>query len=373
MPAASDPLTALLRHAAIIAPDPVALALIRDCWERLDDASELVSAAERHGLSNLLARHLGDAGITLPETLRQQLTGLKIRHRRANRARMAALAEMLDAFRDAGIPCVVLKGAALVNLVYPSPELRPMGDIDVLVPGHAARAAQQCLRDLGYRGEDRKHGVMSEHHHLPAATRVDDGIAVVVEVHVDALSRDTGRSLGYDDMKAELQAFEVEGVAGHAPGDVTMLRHLCQHAFEPAESFKLVMLADIYGYAQHFHARIPWDRLRAELPLTYNGIAMLSSLAPPPAAVAEHLPPDGGQYPADAGSGYPPLSVSLARRAGLLKTTRDIFSAPDWWLHCYYGVPADRSLAGTRLFRHPVSVLGWLWRRARAGIRDRIR
>jgi hypothetical protein len=48
------------------------------------------------------------------------------------------------------IPTVVLKGAALALTLYPSIGLRPMGDIDLLVPQNRLAEAVACLQALGY-------------------------------------------------------------------------------------------------------------------------------------------------------------------------------------------------------------------------------
>ena len=53
-------------------------------------------------------------------------------------------------FAEAGLPVVVLQGAALATLVYPAPNLRPIGDIDLLV--HFKKGAS--LFDIAGLGED---------------------------------------------------------------------------------------------------------------------------------------------------------------------------------------------------------------------------
>ena len=51
----------------------------------------------------------------------------------------------------APVPAVVLKGAALGELVYPSPGARAMGDVDLLVPARELDRALAKLEALGYR------------------------------------------------------------------------------------------------------------------------------------------------------------------------------------------------------------------------------
>jgi hypothetical protein len=58
------------------------------------------------------------------------------------------------------IPAVVLKGAALADLVYPSPGARPMGDVDLLVPAARLDAALARLVPLGYTRKYPGHRVL---------------------------------------------------------------------------------------------------------------------------------------------------------------------------------------------------------------------
>lgn len=79
---------------------------------------------------------------------------LKGIHRRTwyeNQLRLHSLAGLLDRFCEAGIPTLVLKGAALALRYYADVGLRPMDDADVLVPTERALEAVGLLRRLGWR------------------------------------------------------------------------------------------------------------------------------------------------------------------------------------------------------------------------------
>ncbi len=52
------------------------------------------------------------------------------------------------------MPVVLLKGAALLGDVHPAHRLRPVGDVDVLVPRRRAREALRLLAALGWRDTD---------------------------------------------------------------------------------------------------------------------------------------------------------------------------------------------------------------------------
>ncbi len=61
--------------------------------------------------------------------------------------------ELLRAHRileAAAIPHMFLKGAFLAFFCYPNPALRPLRDLDILVPETMAVQALEILRDAGY-------------------------------------------------------------------------------------------------------------------------------------------------------------------------------------------------------------------------------
>ncbi len=68
---------------------------------------------------------------------------------------MKAVDELRAAFEQAGVDYLFFKGSRLKNL-YPKPELRPMGDADVLVRTQQQARVDEVLRSLGYelKGEN---------------------------------------------------------------------------------------------------------------------------------------------------------------------------------------------------------------------------
>ncbi len=56
-----------------------------------------------------------------------------------------------QALSSAGIPVILLKGAVLARTVYPQSGLRPIGDLDFLVPYAQVEAALDVLLNLGYK------------------------------------------------------------------------------------------------------------------------------------------------------------------------------------------------------------------------------
>jgi len=61
------------------------------------------------------------------------------------------LGKVIEGFRDAGIPVIVIKGALLAESLYPSPGLRYMSDMDLLVRHRDFRDAFEILKKKGWK------------------------------------------------------------------------------------------------------------------------------------------------------------------------------------------------------------------------------
>jgi hypothetical protein len=323
--------------------------------------SALAQEAEHHGVTPLITPTIVAAGSgAVPEHVRRTFVALALRHRRAAAARERSLDRLLQAFAAAGLPVILLKGAALAHLIYPSPALRAMADVDVLIEGSDTARALAVARDLGYAFAPRHDTPFAGRmHHLPAATTTECGFRITLEVHLDALSPNQPQRLTFAMVAANARPFSRgAGPPGLALGHTDMLRHLSRHAFEPARRVRLVHLYDLWRYAAVFRDEIDWRDLAARFP----GVPIAIDLA------AQVLTPHGGEgdAPAGAGCGMLPLS-EIAIERGLRRKLAALLDPPAWWLHGFYGVAPGRSLLACRVVRHPATVVRWLARRLAAG------
>jgi GNAT superfamily N-acetyltransferase len=93
---------------------------------------------------NLAARHSEDEYLTT-------LKGVYLQAWTKNQLLFRQLETVLPAFSKAGIPTLLLKGAALAETHYRDRGARPMADLDVAVPLDQARRAVTLLIDSGWR------------------------------------------------------------------------------------------------------------------------------------------------------------------------------------------------------------------------------
>ena len=79
-----------------------------------------------------------------------------------NRDRIRVMAEVVGLLADAGIPCMALKGAALILAYYEELGLRPMGDFDVLVPTEQGERAFALLQEHQWKLDEMLAGKEAE-------------------------------------------------------------------------------------------------------------------------------------------------------------------------------------------------------------------
>jgi hypothetical protein len=328
------------------------------------DWPTLLTQAEQHNLAPLLYRHLRAAGVSLPPATGHELRGLVLRHRHANRVRGQILAEILAAYRAAGIKALLLKGAALAHLIYPQPELRPMRDIDLLVkPGDAARA-QAILGQLNFVAPQNYPAAKETHHHLASATRQVEGFSVSVEVHHNVFMEESRLSLAWADLTAPpLELTLPDGTPARTLGGEDMLWHLCHHVASISQPFRLIWVVDVTAFAEQFVDAVDWARVRRQYPRVLEILSLFHAVMPLSDRLREAAGVQAGRPPNDIGAefaGWPRHSVKWMRRSkGIGQIARDTLAPPEWWLRLYYGVGTHRSLAVTRWLRHPLHLAGF--------------
>lgn len=94
--------------------------------------------------------------------------------------------QVIDACTELGIPLTLLKGISISDQYYPAGHLRPMGDIDILVPSEACDAVESALLRIGYR-PDATHPRNGDMHHLPPLLEPER--KVWVELHTSLFPR----------------------------------------------------------------------------------------------------------------------------------------------------------------------------------------
>lgn len=133
-----------------------------------------------------------------------------------NRFRLSAQRDCLRLIEDAGVSVVVIKGFALAHMIYDDPEIRSVGDIDVLVrPADRDRLVRH-LRTKDYTFEPLPRppwGFISTASYAPFVSA--DG-ACNLDVHIHPDCYPAYRSLTTDEVFARAITIETEGLSFRA-------------------------------------------------------------------------------------------------------------------------------------------------------------
>jgi hypothetical protein len=122
------------------------------------------------GFGPLLYRAIRASGQPVPGRWDAALLGADLTAQVRHGDRVESAKEVIDICAAEGVPVTLLKGISVSEQHYPSGHLRPMGDIDVLVPPEAHGVIESALLARGYRplsGPDP--GATPRHHDAPLA------------------------------------------------------------------------------------------------------------------------------------------------------------------------------------------------------------
>ena len=251
----------LLWQACRPSPDPTTVR------RALDDGADLpwaIAAAAEHRLVPLLRRTLGAAdALDLPGADRDEFAAA------ADAFRMEALllipravALAIRPLIEAGLEPVLLKGPEVASR-YPVPGLRPMDDIDVLLPQAQHVLALDALRGAGWQiarpaGVDLYDTVLT-HPDVPS---------LFLEMHY-GLERTTQRVTALDPLALweRRQLTECAGIRAFGLPLTEELVVLAAHAGKPHHRFaRLIWIADLAMITSDAAERgtpVDWDAVRA--------------------------------------------------------------------------------------------------------------
>ncbi len=259
--AATEPTSRLLWESCRRDPDPAA---VRRALTGGADAALALAAAGEHRIGPLLWRALGAADAR--DVLGSDAAALGSM---ADALRMEALllipravALAVRPLTEAGLEPLVFKGPA-VAARYPEPGLRPMDDIDLLLPAADHRCALDALDAAGWRvvrsGGVEHYDTVLLHEHVPSLS---------LEVHY-GLERASQRVTALDPeaLWARRVPLDCAGTPAFGLAQADELVVLAAHAGKPFHGFmRLMWIADLGMIVNGAAARgapVDWDAVRA--------------------------------------------------------------------------------------------------------------
>jgi hypothetical protein len=142
----------------------------------------------------------------------------------------------LAVLNRAGIPFLVLKGAALGEGCYPSPVLRHTGDIDLLLRKDDAARAADLFAGLGWRRASVTSPVARHHRHLPPLTH-ESGLPLELHHRIAPAFY----TVPYDQLRARSVRTTITGGAARVLSPADSLLHTCLHAMVSARGLRWIV------------------------------------------------------------------------------------------------------------------------------------
>ena len=222
-------------------------------WTRITDGAPIDAASTRLLPlleDNLRAHRIDDERMLSWQAGRAQ-TWLD------NRNLFHEAAGVLAAFDAAGIDTRVLKGAALAVVAYRDESLRPMSDVDLLVPEIAVHDAMRILNDAGWTPDFAPAEALVPYQHSVGFSNNRGGRC---DLHWRLLA-DGRQRLGDADYWRSPLIFDLAGrtVAALSPSD--QLLHVCVHGALWNQTPTLRWVADAATLLRAFAGVIDWALL----------------------------------------------------------------------------------------------------------------
>ncbi len=331
--------------------------------------TDLVEQAVQHGLAPLLLAHIREAKAVVAPSVSVRLYAQHAYHVRMATVRRRVVGETVEALTEANIPLLVLKGAALAQLVYDDAARRRC---ETSISSSAERmpgARAETLRHFGFTPSERS--TAPGHHHLPAMLKTEEGTAIVIELHHELLPRTPFVTpMIYDDLLPAAQSFEWDGLTLQTLGREDMVWHVYAHAFvinTLCPGIRLISLADLIHATEAWVDLLDWDALRRRYGRLVRTLPLVHHLAPWSAHVAETLRVQTSRPVSSPRS----LSSSL-HWSGI--ASRDVLWPPEWWFGMRYGIDGPWRWMWYRGAGHPlrvgVAAVGTASRRISSHLRD---
>ena len=213
---------------------------------------------------------------------------------RLNLARIGRLVGALRHLGDAGVPGVVLKGAAVVLRYYRNYGTRAMADVDVLVRrSHVARAAAALSQRGWTPAGDPRGALLDIRMRLGHAWAFEAEPLHSLDLHWRLLS---GGGPEVEELIWDALQTARAGVAEvRVPGATDQVFHACAHALQPHWSPSPRWIADVVTILDADGSRLDWNRLldlaartatRARLHTALGEVDRYAPRRVPPAVIA---------------------------------------------------------------------------------------
>jgi hypothetical protein len=228
-----------------------------------DDWQALLREAEQHSLGPLLYQRLiceRPKPFQVPSEIEQKLRQTYYQTLRQNMLAYHLLGQILEHLQKCETRVLLLKGIYLADQIYGDIGLRPMGDLDLLVPRLEFRSSLTRLREMGFVFK-RPYIVEADdivYFHAPSLFKDE----IELELHWDLVLPSSPVQIDIQGLWERARPITLENGQAWALAPEDLLLYLCIHAAYGHEfRTQLRSLVDIAKVIQHFGSSIVWDTL----------------------------------------------------------------------------------------------------------------
>jgi hypothetical protein len=231
--------------------------------------TRLVEKARQEGVSAVLFHNIAKHRLEdlIPKESYRNFSNHYHANLKRNMSIIGELREVLATFQKAGIPCIVLKGIALAELVYPNIAMRGMSDVDILVKKENLFTVDEHLSSLGYISAD---STVTKAIHNPVGYLASleyrkNGSPLNLHVHWHTVNTSVPATMFVEQIDIN-RLWKYSAITGVADSHALMLRpehliiYLCEHALRVGHSFdRMILICDIFFSIKAFEKIIDWD------------------------------------------------------------------------------------------------------------------
>lgn len=162
-----------------------------------------------------------------------------------------------EAFSDAGIDYIVLKGTSLAQTLYPDPSLRPFADLDLLISGPHWESACALLPALGFTRQHPESRAGFVDAFGKAAVHANEA-GQEIDLHRRLVVGPHGLAVDPDELFDDPTWFELGGRWFRRLEDSLLFLHACMHASLGHRTPRLIPLRDVLQVAER--GEVDWER-----------------------------------------------------------------------------------------------------------------
>jgi hypothetical protein len=256
-----DPVAAFMRVCLCARRDPEQLLGLRRASSAASWSwQEFLHAADQEHLAPQLYSILRCSGL-VPAPVEAELYESYLRSAARNLLLLRALTDDLGRLASAGVLVIVLKGATLAGTVYEDPALRPMSDIDLLVPPEHVSRAVDAFKANGYEtpSTEMRSGARLAYEN-EVEVRRPGAVDIRVDIHWSLLDSPLYRHKPSQDwLWGTALPVRVGGTEALMLGPEAQILHLCAHlAFHHGGQGPL-WLNDVAEVAHYYRDGLDWQ------------------------------------------------------------------------------------------------------------------